>query len=80
VCATFETADLQMVASETITQTIASDWSVYADKIAAGGDSVLARLSRPDFDEGMAAVRRHAAADRGRPVVEPIDVFVFRSK
>jgi ubiquinone/menaquinone biosynthesis C-methylase UbiE len=77
VRATFTAADLHMVTSEIITQTIASDWMVYADKLAAGGDSVLARLSRHDFEDGLAAVRRHAAADGRRPVVEPIDLFVF---
>jgi ubiquinone/menaquinone biosynthesis C-methylase UbiE len=80
VRATFAAADLRMVASRTITQTIAPDWMAYADKLAAGGDSVLARLSRQDFDDGLAAVKRHAAADGRRPVVEPIDLFVFRSE
>jgi len=77
VRASFTAAGLHMVAAETITQTIASDWMVYAEKLAAGGDSVLARLSRRDFEDGLAAVRRHAAADGRRPVVEPIDLFVF---
>lgn len=79
VRATFAAAQLHMVASQIITQTIAPDWMVYADKLAAGGDSVLARLSRQDFDDGLAAVRRYAAANCRRPVVEPIDLFVFRS-
>ena len=77
VRAIFAAAGLHMIASEIITQTIAPDWTVYAEKLAAGGDSVLARLSRQDFDEGMAAVRRNAVADGRRPVVEPIDLFVF---
>ena len=79
VRAAFAAAGLQMVASQTITQTIASDWTIYAEKLAAGGDSVLARLRRQDFDQGLAAVRRHATVDGLRPVVEPIDLFVFRS-
>jgi hypothetical protein len=66
-----------MVEEQIITQTIASDWTIYAEKLAAGGDSVLARSSRQDFEDGLAAVRRHATANGARPVVEPIDLFVF---
>lgn len=77
---TFTAASLRIIASQIITQTIAPDWTVYVDKLAAGGDSVLARLSRQDFDDGLAAVRRHAAtADGQQPVVEPIDLFVLVS-
>ena len=75
---TFAAAGLHMIASQIITQTIAPDWMAYAEKLAAGGDSVLAQLRRQDFDDGLAAVRRHAAtADGRRPVVEPIDLFVM---
>lgn len=77
IAAMFATAGMSLVASQTLTQTIASDWMVYADKLAAGGDSVLARLSRQDFEDGLAAVRRYAAEEGRRPVVEPIDLFVF---
>jgi ubiquinone/menaquinone biosynthesis C-methylase UbiE len=74
----FAAASLQLIASQIIRQTIAPDWTVYAEKLAAGGDSVLAKLSQQDFDDGLAAVRRHAAtADGRRPVVEPIDLFVL---
>jgi ubiquinone/menaquinone biosynthesis C-methylase UbiE len=75
---TFAAAGLHMIASRIITQTIAPDWSVYAEKLAAGGDSVLAQLSRQDFDGGLAAVRRHAGTTEGhQAVVEPIDLFVL---
>ena len=67
-----------MVASEVVTQTIAPDWEAYADKIAAGGDSVLARLSRPEMDDGLAALRTRPAEEDDRAVVEPIDLLVFR--
>ncbi len=61
-----------------IRQTIAPDWAVYAEKLAAGADSVLAKLSQQDLDDGLAAVRRHTATEDGRrPVVEPIDLFVL---
>jgi len=76
----FASAGLRVIAAEIIKQTIAPDWTVYAEKLAAGGDSVLARLSRQDFDDGLEAVRRHAATANGRqPVVEPIDLFVLRN-
>jgi len=77
---TFAAANFQLVASRIVEQTIAPDWMAYADKLAAGGDSVLARLSREDFDTGLEAVRRHAVAVGRQPVIEPIDLLVFVSR
>ena len=75
---TFAAAGLHVIASQIITQTIAPDWTAYAEKLAAGGDSVLAKLSQQDFDDGLAAVKRHADTAGGRQaVVEPIDLFVL---
>ena len=77
----FAAAGLHIVASHIITQTIAPDWTVYAEKLAAGGDSVLAKLSQQEFDAGLAAVRRHAVTGDGRrPVVEPINLIVLRDE
>lgn len=73
----FTSAQLHHVASRVVPQTIAPDWAAYADKLAAGGDSVLARLSQHEFEEGLAAVRRFAATQGRSPVVEPVDLFVF---
>ena len=74
----FRSATLELAANDTIAQTIAPNWAQYAEKLAAGGDSALARLSRRDFETGLNAVRRYGdAGDRG-PVVEPIDLLVFR--
>jgi ubiquinone/menaquinone biosynthesis C-methylase UbiE len=75
--AMFAMANLHVVASELVTQTIAVDWTAYVEKLAAGGDSILARLNRQDFDAGLAAVRRYADTEAQRPVVEPIDFFVL---
>ena len=72
----FEPAGFRLIASEMITQTIAPSWSAYADKLAAGGDSVLARLSGDEFERGLAAVRRRGEQGE-EPIVEPIDLFVF---
>jgi len=74
----FEAAGFQMVASEMITQTVASGWAAYAVKLSAGGDSVLARLSRQELEAGLAALRSHGTDVDDQTVVEPIDLFVFR--
>ncbi len=76
--AVFESARFFCVDSQVVLQTIAQTWEAYADKLAAGGDSVLARLAETELSSGLDAVRRH---DPGRPeqaVVEPIDVFFFQ--
>ena len=77
VQALFASAGLHPVASTLVRQTIAPDWTAYADKLAAGGDSVLARLSQHEFESGLAAVRKFAVTEGQREVVEPIDLFVF---
>jgi ubiquinone/menaquinone biosynthesis C-methylase UbiE len=74
----FASAGFHMIAAELVPQTIAPDWTAYADKIQAGADSVLARLSPQDFDAGVAALRSYAAERGAEPVVELIDLFVFR--
>lgn len=76
--AVFEAARFRLVTATVIKQTIAPGWAAYADKLAAGGDSVLSRLSRPEIDAGLAALRAHATKDSNRPIVEPIDFLVFR--
>lgn len=74
----FEAAGFSTVTVELVTQQIAPSYAVYADKLAAGADSVLARLNTLDFDAGITALRAHAALSVGAAVFEPIDVFVFR--
>jgi SAM-dependent methyltransferase len=74
----FEAAGFHLVASQLITQTIAPGWAAYAEKLAAGGDSVLARLRRQDLDDGLAALRRRATEQDDQAVCEPIDLFVFQ--
>ena len=74
----FESAGFTTVYTDLITQQIASDYGAYAEKIAAGADSVLARLSPSDFRAGMEALQSYANRIGGKPVTEPIDVFVFR--
>jgi ubiquinone/menaquinone biosynthesis C-methylase UbiE len=74
----FEAAGFRTVKQELVTQEIAPSYAAYAEKLAAGADSVLAKLSRRDFDAGMRALQAHAAHSDDEAVFEPIDVFVFR--
>ncbi len=66
------------MSADVVTQQIAPDLAAYTEKLAAGADSVLARLSEADFNSGIAAMRAHAAFASDKPVCEPIDVLVFR--
>jgi ubiquinone/menaquinone biosynthesis C-methylase UbiE len=75
---TYEAAGFQLIAQDLVRQEIAPDWATYADKLTTRSDSVLARLSEADFDNGIAAIRRHAQRADCEAVVEPIDLFVFR--
>jgi hypothetical protein len=76
---TFKRTGFAPVATDVVVQQIAPTHAAYADKLAAGGDSILASLNPGALDEGLAALRLHAAAVDPLPVTEPIDVFVFRS-
>jgi hypothetical protein len=75
----FDTAGFQTVAAEVVTQKIAPSYAAYAQKLSAGADSVLARLSQSELEAGMEALRKHAVRIDPQAVFEPIDVFVFRS-
>src|SRR5260370_22160546 len=57
----FGAAGFRTVKFEVITQEIARSYSAYAEKLSAGADSVLARLSQSEFAAGMEALRSHAA-------------------
>jgi ubiquinone/menaquinone biosynthesis C-methylase UbiE len=76
----FEAAGLRTVVAEVVTQEIAPSHAAYAEKLAAGADSVLASLSQSEFAAGMKALRSHAARVDDQAVLEPIDVFVFRAE
>lgn len=76
--AVFENAGFVCVDSQVVMQTIAQTWKAYADKLSAGGDSVLARLAETELSSGIDAVRRHDPGRREQAVVEPIDVFFFQ--
>jgi ubiquinone/menaquinone biosynthesis C-methylase UbiE len=75
--AAFAEAGLFVAAAPIITQTIAANWSIYADKLSAGGDSILAQLSLSEFDAGLAAVKDYSLTHASTPVVEPINLFTL---
>lgn len=77
VCDTFESAGFKTAKMDIVTQQIAETYDEYADKLAAGADSVLASLSKQQFDTGLESLRAHAKRHSSEAVVEPIDVFVF---
>ena len=74
---TFESAGFRTVASDVVRQQVAPSYATYAEKLAAGGDSVLAQLPREEFESGVKAVRN---CDRPGEVSEPIDYLVFEKK
>lgn len=78
LCAVFETAGFRCIESHIVTQTIAPSWVAYADKLSAGGDSVLARLAEDELARGLEAIRRYGDGPCEQNVVEPIDVLFFR--
>jgi|SRR6185369_4302025 len=74
----FEAAGFQAIIVEVIEQEIAGDYAAYAEKLSAGADSVLVQLTPDQFASGMQTLRSHFDLNKDHPVVEPIDVFVFR--
>ena len=76
--AIFHDAGFEIARHELVRNEVASNWRVYADKIAAGADSILAQLSPDEFSDGMRLLNDHAARSSNVPVVEVVDLFAFR--
>jgi ubiquinone/menaquinone biosynthesis C-methylase UbiE len=75
----FAQADLAPIHHELVASEVASDWTEYASKLEHRADSVLVQLRDSEFQEGLAAVKRHAQSHTGDgPVTELVDFFVFR--
>ena len=74
---TFESAGLRTVEAGILVQQVASTYAAYADRIAAGGDSVLAELDPLQFETGLEALRAYAVRVDPKTVTEPIDFFAF---
>jgi len=79
-CRVFEAAGLRKVVTSVVVQQVAEDYSAYADKLEAGGDSVLVRLSPAELANGLKALRAVAASKENRAVTEPIDIAVFEPR
>jgi hypothetical protein len=77
VRAVFEGAGFDTLRQDLLEQRVAATHSEYADKLEAGGDSVLARLDGADFQAGLARLRAHASRIDPQPVTELIDWFAF---
>jgi ubiquinone/menaquinone biosynthesis C-methylase UbiE len=74
----FESAGFSPTAQQIVTQIVARNWSSFVHKSALRADSFLARLSDEEFEQGMTALRAHAAdIDADDAVAEEIDWFVF---
>jgi ubiquinone/menaquinone biosynthesis C-methylase UbiE len=73
----FEGASFQTFSYEVVTQTIAADYSSYADKLSLKADSILASLDDCEFEAGLHALRSAATTMPACVITEPIDFFVF---
>jgi ubiquinone/menaquinone biosynthesis C-methylase UbiE len=73
----FEEASFQTLSYEVVAQTIAADYSSYADKLSLKADSILASLDDCEFEAGLHALRSAATTMPACAITEPIDFFVF---
>jgi hypothetical protein len=77
---TFDEGGFQLIGHELVRSEVATSWEEYAEKIAHRADSILVQLSDREFKEGLAALSEYAATvSPGKPVIELVDFFVFRS-
>jgi SAM-dependent methyltransferase len=77
--AVFEDAGFRLDRHEVIASQAGEDWTGYAERLAHRADSILIQLTDAEFENGLAALRLHAAAQTpGTPVMEPVDFLVFR--
>jgi ubiquinone/menaquinone biosynthesis C-methylase UbiE len=75
----FQSAGLDRIATTLVVQQIAENYAAYADKLAAGGDSVLASLAPAEFAAGLRSLRE-AEVGMSAAVVEPIDLLIFEKR
>jgi hypothetical protein len=74
----FHDAGFELMRHELVRNEVASNWRIYAEKIAAGADSILAQLSENEFRDGMRLLNEHAATAGDVPAGEVVDLFAFR--
>jgi len=71
-------AGLTLLRRRTVMNPVARSLEAYADRIASRTISTLQLVPDEEFAQGVAEFRRHCAReDRGQPVADPIDLFVF---
>jgi ubiquinone/menaquinone biosynthesis C-methylase UbiE len=76
---TFLKAGLRCVHHELVESEVAVNWKEYAEKISYRADSVLSQLTDEEFRAGLNELRRFAQGQPDeKPVLEIIDLFVFR--
>jgi ubiquinone/menaquinone biosynthesis C-methylase UbiE len=75
----FAAAGFRLVVHERVPSQSAESWNAYAEKLAHRADSILVQLPDHEFEQGLTAVRKHAATrPPDEPVIDPLDFFVFR--
>lgn len=71
-------AGLTLLRRRTVMNPVAPSLGAYADRIASRTISTLQLVPDEEFARGVAEFRRHCAReDRGQPVADAIDLFVF---
>jgi ubiquinone/menaquinone biosynthesis C-methylase UbiE len=71
-------AGFRLQRRETVTRPYTRTLSEYTDRIAQRALSTLRLIPDGEFEEGLAALRRHCGAmDTDRPVSEDLDIFLF---
>lgn len=76
--ATFEAAGFRMEHHEVVRSKVAANLREYAEKLAHRADFILIQLTDHAFAAGMATLRDHARRAPDEPVIEPVDLFIFR--
>lgn len=75
----FGAAGFWLAHSAAIRQVVCPNWDAYADRLSAGGDSVLARLSADELAAGLRDLRARGSQHPAQAVEESIDLFVFQT-
>jgi ubiquinone/menaquinone biosynthesis C-methylase UbiE len=79
LCDVAQEAGLPLIRQRTVVYPVASNLSVYADHVATRTFSTLQLISDDEFRRGASEFRRYCTReDRGQPVEEVIDMFLFR--
>lgn len=78
--AVFETSGFRLLEHRRVQQETAGSLSEFAERTRARADSALTLISDSQFHEGQVAIETAAAAEStGSPVIETIELLVFRN-